>query len=232
MLKFTQFFTEVTKTISYSKLKKDLKAFEREISKKDVARANIVKLLNQSLRSYDVTINQENNQMIPSNQIFVSALFDPELDEDGEPSIELTLLFNAKDKKLTMEPEHVKEAVDSIIKAMMHEYIHRMQYQKRDYVYGREFKSDNKDKKYYGNTDEVEAFANNIAQELLDQSNGNAQKAKGLLRNFERTSSRRSTSGNLLSPDFHNYVKYFGTSSPTIKRLVKRIYYYLENIED
>jgi hypothetical protein len=229
MLTFAQFMTEVTKTLDQSKLKSDLKAFEALLLKDGSTKTNIIKQLKASLKTYGVIVKQEANGNVPSNQIMIAALFDPDEDEQENDSMELTLLFNPKDSKLSMTPENVKETIDSIVKALMHEYIHKLQYRKRDYVSNREFKSRNNEKRYYGNTDEIEAFANNIAYELVDFARGNKQKAAAMLRNFGTAASMRLSNGNLMSPDFHNYAKYFGTSSPTIKRLVKRIYHYIDN---
>jgi hypothetical protein len=228
MLSFTRFITEVNKTLDKSKLKSELKGFEKLLSKDGASKTTILRNLRQILKPYGAIVKQETNANIPSNQIYVSALFDPDEDEEGNPSIELILLFNPSDSKMSMSSDNIKETIDSIIKALMHEYIHRMQYQKRNYVSNRIFKTDNKEKKYYGNTDEIEAFANNIAYELLDFTKGSKQKAKSMLRNFESTSNMRLSNGNLLSPDFQNYVKFFGNSSPITKRLVKRIYHYID----
>jgi hypothetical protein len=122
--------------------------------------------------------------------------------------------------------------VDSIVKAVAHEEIHRAQYRKRDYVDNRKYtKGKTQDQKYYGNTDEIEAFAHNIATELLQYTKYDYKKARSLLRNYKKTSSIKSANGNLMSPDFYNYVNSFGVNDPVIKRLVKRIAHFIDVLE-
>jgi hypothetical protein len=232
MLKFKQYITEVSSTVNQRTLEREMQKLKSFLSGSTKSRKEIAKLVQRLISSYDAYVNTETNSIVPNNEIYISALFDPDLDEDEEPSIEITLIFNPSDKKVTMSSEAIEHTVMNIVKAIAHEEIHRAQYRKRDYVDNRKYtKGKNYDQNYYGNTDEIEAFAHNIATELLQYTKYDFRKARSLLRNYKKTSETKLPNGNLMSPDFLNYVKHFGVNDPVIKRLIKRIYHFIDVLE-
>lgn len=232
MLKFGQYITEVSASINQRNLAKEMQKLTAFLDGSTRSKAEIVKLVNKLLKPYGVYINTTLSSVVPSNEIYISALFDPDLDEEDEPSIEIVLIFNSSDKKVTMSPSAAEEAVNSIVKAVAHEEIHRAQYRKRDYMDGRKYtKGKTQDQKYYGNTDEIEAFSHNIATELLQYTKYDYKKARSLLRNYKKASAIKLANGNIMSPDFYNYVNSFGVNDPVVKRLVKRIAHFIDILE-
>ena len=224
MLKFKHYITEVSSTINQRSLAREMEKLKKFLNGSTRSKAEIVKLTKKLLAPYDAYVKTDLSPIVPSNEIYISALFDPDLDEEDEPSIEIVLIFNKSDKKVTMSSSAVDHTVDSIVKAVAHEEIHRAQYRKRDYVDNRKYtKGKTQDQKYYGNTDEIEAFSHNIATELLQYTKYDFRKARSLLRNYKKASGLKMANGNLVSPDFYNYVKSFGVNDPVVKRLVKRI---------
>lgn len=224
--------TEVSSTINQRGLTREMEKLKKFLNASTRSKSEIVKLVKKLLAPYDVYVNTDLSPAVPRNEIYISALFDPDLDEEDEPSIEIVLIFNSSDKKVTMSSSAVDHTVDSIVKAVAHEEIHRAQYRKRDYMDGRKYtKGKTQDQKYYGNTDEIEAFSHNIATELLQYTKYDYKKARSLLRNYKKTSSIKLANGNLMSPDFYNYVNSFGVNDPVIKRLVKRIAHFIDVLE-
>lgn len=232
MLSFNQYITEVSSTINQRNLTKEMEKLKAFLNGSTKAKTEIVKLTKKLLKPYSVYVETSYSSAVPRNEIYISALFDPDLDEENEPSIEIVLMFNSSDKKVTMSPSAVDHFVDSIVKAVAHEEIHRAQYRKRDYIDGRAYtKGKTQDQKYYGNTDEIEAFAHNIATELLQYTRYDFRKARNLLKNYSRASNLKLPNGNLMSPDFHNYVKFFGVNDAVVKRLIKRVAHFIDVLE-
>ena len=232
MLKFKRYITEVSSTINQRNLAKEIEKLKSFLDGSTRSKSEIGKFVKKLISPYDAYVNATTSNLVPKNEIYISALYDPDLDEDDEPSIEITLIFNPSDKKITMSSSAIDDTVINIVKAIAHEEIHRAQYRKRDYIDNRKYtKGENYDQKYYGNTDEIEAFSHNIATELLQYTKYDYDKARALLRNYKKTSALKLSNGNLISPDFHNYVKHFGINDPVIKRLIKRIYHFIDVLE-
>jgi hypothetical protein len=232
LLNFRQYITEISSTINQRQLFNELQKLVKFLNGSTRTKEQILRETRKLLKSYGVYVNTTSEPSVPKNEIYINASFDPELDEDGKPSIEITLMFNSTDKEVTMTSAAINSTVDSITKAVAHEEIHRAQYKSRDYVDNRRYtKGKTADQKYYGNTDEIEAFSHNIATELLQYTKYDFQKARTLLRNYAKTSTLKLANGNLMSPDFHNYIKFFGVNDSVSKRLVKRISHFIDVLE-
>ena len=82
-------------------------------------------------------------------------------------------------------------------------------------------------REYLGNDDEIEAYAKNIASELIRKSD--KETALTLLRMAGKTAQYREKK-NLLSPNLFGYFAAFDfdTGHPVIKKLLKKIFFYLE----
>lgn len=232
MLKFEQYITEVSSSINQRMLSNEMRKLKTFLDGSTRSKTEIVKLVKKLLKPYGVYVETQLSSDVPSNEIYITAYFDPDLDEEDEPSIEIVLMFNSSDKKLTMSPTAAATAVNSIVKAVAHEEIHRAQYRKRDYVNNRKYtKGKTPDQKYYGNTDEIEAFSHNIATEILQYTKYDFKKARSLMKNFKKASTLRLSNGNLMSPDFYNYIKEFGVNHSVTKRLIKRIVHFIDVLE-
>jgi hypothetical protein len=232
LLNFRQYITEASSTINQRQLFNELQKLVKFLDGSTRTKEQILRETRKLLKPYGAYVNTTSVPSVPKNEIYINASFDPELDEDGKPSIEITLMFNSADKEVTMTSTSISNTVDSITKAVAHEEIHRAQYKSRDYVDNRRYaKGKTSDQKYYGNTDEIEAFSHNIATELLQYTKYDFQKTRLMLRSYEKTSSMKLPNSNLMSPDFHNYVKFFGANDSVTKRLVKRIAHFIDVLE-
>ena len=76
--------------------------------------------------------------------------------------------------------------------------------------------------------DEIEAYAMNIADELVRKA-GDKKTALKLLTMAKKTAQFKDEMGNLLSPDLFAYMAMwdFNSKHPVMKRLLKRIYQFI-----
>ena len=76
-------------------------------------------------------------------------------------------------------------------------------------------------------TDEIEAYAMNIADELVRKADKDG--ALALLRMANKTAQFKDEMGNLLSPDLFAYMGLwdFKSNHPVLKRLLKKVYQYI-----
>ena len=76
--------------------------------------------------------------------------------------------------------------------------------------------------------DEIEAYAMNIGDEFMRKVGKDG--AVDLLRMAKKTAQFKNKVGQFLSPDMSAYFALFGwdTNHPVIKRLIKKIYQYIQ----
>src|SRR5210317_355311 len=86
-----------------------------------------------------------------------------------------------------------------------------------------------KSKEYLGNDDEIEAFAKNISTELIRKAG--KEGSLDLLRMANKTAGFKDEMGYLLSPNLLGYLAMWGfdTKHPVIKKLLKKVYNYIQN---
>lgn len=172
---------------------------------------------------------------VESNSIGLQAYYDPDEDEDEEKPFELVLNFNRADKQVVMDISEWREFASQVIEFLQHEIIHQQQYRSRDFIQNRPYRSNATDpqqkaaQEYQGNPDEVEAYAHNLASELLRKTQGNTDQVLRLLRNFSSTAVSKDQAGRLLSPTLFGYFQDFGfnTQHPVLKSLLKKTYQYI-----
>lgn len=171
-------------------------------------------------------INMERSPGLDSGDMTASAAYEPDDDEDEEIPFEITLVFSDKDKRMKIgNPDAL---VTRVLDMMKHELIHQKQYRSRDFIDGPEGK-DRRDSnyEYMSRTDEIEAYAMNIADELVRKADKDG--ALQLLRMANKTAQFKDEMGRLLSPDLFAYMGMwnFDTTHPVLKRLLKKIYQYI-----
>lgn len=126
------------------------------------------------LSPYNIKVNKymdTNNKSCSA--LTVGGFYDPSL-EKGEKDIEMFVMFNVDEPKVTLTENAVRVMVNEIFKTFVHEKRHRYQFHMRGMVYGKEYKcriiTDNKklikELEYYGDPDEVDAYAQEAAIEL------------------------------------------------------------------
>lgn len=160
-------------------------------------------------------------QEVDPNDIDLNAYYDSGLDEAGETSIELYLITNPLDEVIILNDKEFDEVAKRIVDSITHEIIHMKQCRSRDFL-----ELENKfafvdiedeqleSQMYLANPDELDAYAHNIAEELLECPN-----CRSILENPAGTKLRESV--NLWA-----YLQTFekDLSHPVLKKLLKKVY--------
>ncbi len=224
---------ETTQLPSLKQVRVDLEKLKSKLINKEYTPQKITDIFSSVADKHYFNISYIKDPAPDSGQMIVNAYFDPEEDADDEIAIEIELVFNNKDKTIVLSDEGFQWLVNTILSSLTHEMIHQKQYRSRGGIRGRQFTKFNSDSKdvqkaqqYLGNTDEVEAYGFNIADQLM-RSTKDYNKALDVLRGGAKDSLK-------YSPDLFAYIIAFGGSidHPIIKRLIKKTVFYLDRIKN
>jgi len=223
---------EIQQPMDRQELEKNLSSFFSYLTMEDNLKPKyIAKQLKQTLKHLGVgEITVDYVDQVDPGDMNLNATYDPWDDEDELDPYRIELLFNPKDKNgVKFSQDALEEIKHRLIDALEHEMIHSIQYQKRDFKTQKGFRSKNREQEYLGNQDEIEAFAKNISSELLRHAN--KEQATDMLRSVNNTTELRDKLGNLLSPNLVGYLRAwdFNTRHPVIKKLLKKVYNYIQN---
>ena len=213
-------------------LEKSIQAFLAYLTMEDNLKPrNIAKQLQQTLEHLGVgEVTLDYIDQIGRGDMNLNATYDPWDDEDELDPYRIELLFNPKDKNgIKFSQDALEEIKHRLIDALEHEMIHSVQYQRRDFKQQKGYRSKDREQSYLGNQDEIEAFAKNISSELLRHAN--KEQAIDMIRKATSTTELRDKLGNLLSPNLVGYLRAwdFNTRHPVIKKLLKKVYNYIQN---
>jgi hypothetical protein len=180
-------------------------------------------------------INTSKSDVVDPNDISINAYYDPDEDESENKPFEMVLVFNPNDKEIKMTRAEWHDFAAQVIDYLEHEMIHQYQYRSRDFQPNKLYRSKSTDpnvkksQEYLGNTDEIEAYAYNLANELLRKTRNNYEMTLRLLSNFAKTAITKDQAGRFLSPNLYGYFKDFNfdTTHPVLKRLMKKTYQYV-----
>ena len=188
------------------------------------------------IKRYGVgAVNVVTSDKVDSGDMNLNASYDPYDDEDGLDPFTIDLVFSEKDDTLEFTVDGINNIKDRIADALEHEMIHMTQYRSRDFIRQRTYKTKSKEpdvkraREYLGNEDEIEAFAKNIASELVRKADKDG--ALELLRMANKTAGFKDEMGYLLSPNLLGYMATWGfdTQHPVIKKLLKKVYNHIQN---
>tara|TARA_B100000989_G_scaffold126549_1_gene93883 strand:+ start:4126 stop:4767 length:642 start_codon:yes stop_codon:yes gene_type:complete len=149
--------------------------------------------------------------------------------------------FDVDTKKIILYPQFSKKTnsinwtdsgVDTfrtlLNDVIKHERLHSKQFARRNYI-DTSVGIDNRDAnyEYMSRPDEIEAYAMNIADELIRKAGKDG--AIDLLRMANKTAQFKDEMGNLLSPNLLAYLAMWNYDSthPVLKRLYKKTYQYI-----
>lgn len=130
----------------------------------------IVNLIRRVVPFKESKIVCNNTLSIHNTNLQVSGVYDPELDVDHLPPIELEIAFPRKQQQFKfvewdLTQKQWNTLVVDIACVLGHEFIHMDQFRRRDFRYGRNYVSKSKveslaaAEEYYGIPDEVDAYA-------------------------------------------------------------------------
>ena len=217
---------EITQGYTYD-IAKLQSALGGEQSRKEIA--TIVRKFAQEQTGERIKVTTHSAPQVDSGSMNLGAYYDPENDEDEEGHIiELQLAFSPKDKTLKWSEEGKRYFVNELADVLKHEMLHAQQHRSRDFHPGR-VGYDQRDLNYEYMTrpDEIEAYAMNIADELVRKAGKDG--ALELLRMAGKTAQFKDEMGNFLSPNLMAYFAMFDwrAEHPVMKRLLKRIYQFI-----
>lgn len=164
---------------------------------------------------------------ITKGDMNASAFYEQDLDEEGKIPFEIELYFSKEDDQ-PMTITNPDPLINKVIEMLKHEFLHQKQARARDFeepTMGKDKKDTNYE--YMSRPDEIEAYAMNIADELVKKADKDG--ALELLRMANKTAQFKDKMGNLLSPNLFAYMAMwdFNSKHPVIKRLLKKIYQYI-----
>ena len=222
---------EIQQPMDRAELEKVLASFFAYITMNDDLTPKLIaKKLKQTLRPLGVgEVALDYIDSVQLNDMNLNAAYDPWDDEEEMDPYSIELLFNPKNKNnIQFDQDTLEEIKYRLIDALEHEMIHSLQYQRRDFKQQRDYRSKDREQKYLGNQDEIEAFAKNISSELLRHAD--KDQAVDMLRSATSTTELRDKLGNLLSPNLVGYLRAwdFNTRHPVIKKLLKKVYNYIQ----
>jgi hypothetical protein len=216
---------EITKPSSMKELEMRLKSFQDWLTQGSHTPEEITAELENNMGDI-ARIEMERSPNVDKGDMNANAAYEQEDDEDGEIPFEITLVFSDKEDRMTVT--NPKPLVQRVLDMMKHEMMHQSQARARDF----EQHSQGKDRRnisteYMSRGDEIEAYAMNIADELVRKVDKDG--ALQLLRMAGKTAQFKDEMGNLLSPDLHAYMSIWNYDSkhPVIKRLLKRIFQFI-----
>ena len=102
----------------------------------------------------------------------VGGYYDPTIDDDKDIEMFISFNENERDVPFKLEERTVKVFIDEVFKTLVHEKRHRYQFRQRGNNFGRQYRSNVKDKtlkvqlEYYGDGDEIDAYAQEAVIEL------------------------------------------------------------------
>ena len=107
--------------------------------------------------------------------VFMGGMYYSEYDHKYKPAIEVNFNYNPTDKKLKLTNYRWRRMSIRFADVMLHEMVHMRQFRSRNfknipgYQSTAEYAKDRKEQNYYGDRDEMGAFAFNIACEMIDR---------------------------------------------------------------
>jgi hypothetical protein len=206
----------------------------KQLAGKTMTPAQWTQQIAKSVRIPGVHIQHIVSDQMESGDMTVSAEYDEEQHNDNESRyIYVNLVFSAKDSELTILDKGLNYLTTQVANAIQHEMQHAKQYSGRGFERQRKFakftsKIDNvmAAQKYLGDDDEIDAFAVNIAHELVDHY-GDVNKSLQAMRNPKA-----------IPMDVSMRLFAYSTSfladwsrSVVLKKLAKKIVAYLQHME-
>ena len=163
--------------------------------------------------------------------VYIGGFYHVHNDKYQMPSIELLLSYHPFETHITITSKRFRAMCNTIANVLLHEIIHMRQARVRNFKSIPGFSSyaeSNKQRKqqnYLGDPDEIDAYGFNIACELYERLGSYKEVAKHL--NEDMTDGRRR------KDSWHTYLTAFdhNHSHPVIKKLKKRVMYYVPYAE-
>lgn len=181
-------------------------------------------------RQLPVRVAKKYDLAVQDNWVWVGGTYFSDYDERKQKCIQVDIVYNMLDEHINYNRARFNRFCITLSDVILHEIIHMRQYRRRgwkmlpDYASTAEKTEQRNQQSYYGCTDEIDAYAFNIACELLRRFKNDQTAVEHYL---SITPNRRS----IASHSLKNYLKAFNWDydHPIIKRLKSRTIRYLPN---
>jgi hypothetical protein len=193
---------------------------------------DIQKIFSSHIKSFlPIKVIKDKDWNTEPGFIYIGGFYYGASDMKGHQAIAVLLSYHPLDEYLTLTRSKFDRMCYTIADTILHEIIHMRQLRSRGWKNIPGFQSyaeSNKQRKqqnYYGDPDEIDAHAFNIACSLYSRFGSEKAIAKYINKDF--------TDGRLKKDVFKSYMKAFDYqhSHPVIKKLKKRVMYYVPYAE-
>lgn len=209
--------------MNYFQLLQNLYKVYDKLSNRTVESKQIFRNIKKAIPFEECIFCSVETLSLPSGKFNVSGLYDPDQDEQGRPPITIEIAF-PKNVKFTfnesdLRRDHWAELCIDLASTLGHEFVHLQQFRNRNYSWTRPYKSSNGNLKlkeaeeYYGDSDEIGAYAFMAAAELI------LNRYSGSILQIEDTNV------------YKTYTNFFNESDPVIVKLSKLINLYNKRLE-
>ena len=235
MITYKQLREGITKPVPMACIIITMGSARSKIVGKSITPPNLAKVIQKALgRTYGVKVTFKYAAVLKAGDMTPpNAYYSQEDDLDGDPAVEVELIFSPEDKKgLNIPNVGFDDLSFYVAKAVAHELLHKSQAGNRGFVKPKPFKVSGiadpkvaKSQEYLGNSDEIDAYGHNIALELL-KNYGSRKNSLTALRNFVKIPP-------IKSQDLSAYLVAFGMDKnhPVLKKLVKKVILFLKELD-
>lgn len=199
---------------------------------KNISVKNIADEIEKVLRrKYDIEVSTKKSSNVTQGSIVINAYYDPDNDQKEDTPIEIELAVSDPEVVLNLDNSMWNKFADQLSDAIQHEYLHMVQYRNRDFAKPSNFKPSKnsteipgfyRTQQYLGNSDEIEAYALNISNELLNTYK-TRKVAVAKLKRLDKSIFKSSPNLMAYFMAFH-----FDSRHPVIRKLLKKILIYIE----
>jgi len=172
--------------MNYFQLLEKLDGLYDSLEGKELSSQAIVSKLNRAIPFKECRVRHIDS-LSANNNMMVSGMYEPDLDEEKKPCIEIEVMFPKRRPKSTFEfsvddldrPQW-RELCTDIASVLGHEYVHLHQFRKRGFRDGRYYTSYHssasvrENQEYFGIPDEVDAYAFTCAVSMCEDFPGPA----------------------------------------------------------
>lgn len=175
-----------------------------------------------------IRIKKVKDNKVDSGWVWVGGSYCSGSDQDGKKCITIDFAYNKNDKQISISERRFSRLCIGFADTVLHEIIHMRQYRRRnwrvipDYPSTAKRSSQREEQSYLGCRDEIDAYAFNIACELMDKFNFSEKKVIKYMNENQKGLNRRHNC-------YRMYLKAFSHdhSHPIMKRLKKKVVSYL-----
>lgn len=165
----------------WSELSRDvLYAYFYSLNKKIVGKALTIEQIHRYLSRHikkvlPVRIKKYIDPKIEKGLIYTGGMYYSGYDQAGKPAIEINFSYHPEDSTLKITDYRFKRMAIRFADVVLHELIHLRQFRARNFKSIPGYQStaasakDRRDQEYFGDRDEMGAFAFNIACEMIDR---------------------------------------------------------------